>query len=50
MTAIDYASLYEHRIRPRRRGLRYALVLAVWAGLLLIRPGLALTIWREARG
>ena len=51
MSAIcDYASLYETRIRPRRRGLRYAAVLAVWAGLYLVRPELALAIWRERRG
>jgi hypothetical protein len=29
--------------------LRYAGVLAVWAGLALIRPRLALQIWRERR-
>ncbi|MFL5294768.1 MAG: hypothetical protein ACJ798_00150 [Phenylobacterium sp.] len=43
----DYASLYETEIRPRRRRLRYMLVLAVWAGLFVVRPSLALTIWRE---
>ena len=43
----DYAVLYEAEIRPRRRGLRYVLVLAVWLGLLLVRPALALDIWRE---
>ena len=48
MTVIaDYASLYEAEIRPRRRGLRYILVLAVWAGLFVVRPRLALAIWRE---
>ena len=48
MTVIaDYASLYEAQIRPRRQGLRYVAVLAVWAGLFLVRPSLALTIWRE---
>jgi hypothetical protein len=46
MTA-DYATLYETQIRPRRRGLRYLAVLAVWTGLLLIRPRLALRLWRE---
>lgn len=50
MTVIaDYASFYEIEIRPRRRGLRYAVVLAVWAGLLLVRPRLALSIWAERR-
>jgi hypothetical protein len=43
----DYAHLYETEIRPRRRGLRYLAVLAVWLGLFLVRPKLALTIWRE---
>lgn len=46
----DYATLYETRIRPRRRGLRYVAVLAVWAGLFLVRPALALSIWRDRRG
>jgi hypothetical protein len=43
----DYANLYETEIRPRRRGLRYMWVLTVWAGLFLVRPGLALAIWRQ---
>jgi hypothetical protein len=49
----DYANLYETGIRPRRplhrqrRGLRYLCVLAVWAALFLVRPRLALSIWRE---
>jgi hypothetical protein len=43
----DYAHLYESEIRPRRRGLRYLGVLLVWAGLFLVRPRLALSIWRE---
>jgi len=48
MSAIaDYARLYETDIRPRRRGLRYLGVLAVWLGLFLVRPGLAVAIWRE---
>jgi len=46
----DYATLYETKIRPRRRGPRYIWVLAVWLGLFLVRPGLALTIWRERHG
>jgi hypothetical protein len=45
MTAVDYASLYESR---RRRAPR-PLVLAVWAGFFLLRPKLALSIWRERR-
>ena len=43
----DYANLYETQFRPRRRGLRYLGVLAVWSALFLVRPRLALTIWRE---
>ena len=43
----DYAHLYETEIRPRRRGLRYLGVLAVWLGLFMVRPRLALSIWRE---
>jgi len=46
----DYAGYYEVQIRPRRRRLRYAAVLAVWAGLFLLRPELALAIWKERRG
>ena len=46
----DYAALYEAEIRPRRRRLRYIWVLAVWAGLFLVRPTLAVDIWRERRG
>jgi hypothetical protein len=42
----DYARLYETEFRPRRR-IRRALAYLVWAGLLLVRPGLALQIWRE---
>jgi hypothetical protein len=50
MTVIaDYAALYEYEIRPRR-GWRYAAVLAVWVGLFLVRPRLALAIWRDRRG
>ena len=47
MTA-DYANLYELEFRPRRRA-RRALVLAVWAALFLVRPKLAMAIWRERR-
>ena len=45
--AFDYARYYETRVRPRRRGFRYILVLAVWAGLFLVQPCLAMEIWRE---
>ena len=47
--AADYAALYETEIRPRRRHLRYIWVLVVWLGLFLVRPSLALAIWRERR-
>ena len=47
----DYATFYETQVRPRRRNLRYIWVLTVWLALFLVRPGLALAIWRErARG
>lgn len=47
MTAtLDYAQLFETHFRPRRR-LRRTLALMVWAGLFLVRPRLALAIWRE---
>jgi len=43
----DYANLYEARFRRQRRGIRYLGVLVVWTALFLVRPGLALSIWRE---
>jgi hypothetical protein len=50
MSAIaDYASYYEAAVRPRRRGPRYIWVLAVWTAIFLVRPGLALEIWRQRR-
>jgi hypothetical protein len=50
MSAIaDYANLYEAEIRSRRRRLRYLGVLLVWSALFLVRPALALKIWRECR-
>ena len=42
----DYANLYETEIRPRRKGLRYLGVLLVWACVFLVRPRLALELWR----
>jgi hypothetical protein len=53
MTVVaDYANLYETQIRPRglrrrKRGLRYLGVLLVWSALFVLRPRLALSIWRE---
>lgn len=44
MTTLDYARLFETEIRPRRR--RRAIALALWTGLFLVRPRLALDIWR----
>jgi hypothetical protein len=50
MTVIaDYAELYETVIRARRQGPRYIWVLVVWTALFLVRPRLALEIWRERR-
>ena len=48
MTVIaDYAQLYETQFRPRKKGLRYLGVLAVWGLLFAVRPRLALSVWRE---
>lgn len=53
MTAhTDYAAAYPFGLPPRGRllgALRYALVLAVWLGLLVVQPRLALQIFRERR-
>ncbi|MGA0604574.1 hypothetical protein ACO2Q0_01120 [Phenylobacterium sp. VNQ135] len=47
MTAtLDYANLFESEFRPRRR-LRRAVARVLLAGLFVIRPGLALSIWRD---
>jgi hypothetical protein len=48
----DYAEVFEREIRPRRRvasRARRAAAYALWTGLLLIRPRLALQILRERR-
>jgi hypothetical protein len=52
MTTFDYATDFSPS--PRRRGrlagaARYVLVLTVWAGLFLVRPRLAMEIFRERR-
>ena len=48
MTIIaDYAQLYETEIRPRKNGVKYVAVLIVWALLFVVRPRLAISIWRE---
>jgi hypothetical protein len=44
----DYANFYELEFR-RRRPVRRAAALAVWTGLFLVQPRLALDIWRERR-
>jgi len=53
MTACaDYAEVFEREFRPRRRAAgraRRAVAYALWAGLFLIRPRLALQILRERR-
>lgn len=51
MTACaDYAQLFETEIRPRRRldrRVRKLAAYALWSGLFLIRPRLALQILRD---
>ena len=48
MTTTDYAIVYELDVRPhRRRRARRAAALVVLGGLFLVRPRLALSIWRE---
>ena len=51
MTACaDYAEVFESDIRPRRRNrARRIAAWALWCGLLLIRPKLALQILGERR-
>jgi hypothetical protein len=46
MTACDYARMYEEEFRPRRR-LKRAAAHVLWAALWLVRPQLAMRIWRE---
>jgi hypothetical protein len=46
MTTLDYAQIFETEFRPRRR-VRRALARVLWAGLFLVRPRLALDIWRD---
>lgn len=47
--ACDYAAVFELEIRPRRSLARRLAALTVWTALFLVRPALALSIWREAR-
>ncbi|MEW5688222.1 MAG: hypothetical protein AB1942_25165 [Pseudomonadota bacterium] len=46
MTTLDYAQLFEAEYRPTRR-LRRAAARVLLAGLFVVRPRLALSIWRE---
>lgn len=48
MTILDYAHVYETEYRPGRRA-RRIVARALWAGLFLVRPGLALSILDERR-
>lgn len=43
---LDYASIFEAEYRPGRR-LRRVAAHILLAGLFLVRPRLALSIWRE---
>lgn len=51
MTACaDYAEVFEREIRPRRRPasrIRRTAAWALWCGLLLVRPRLAMRILQE---
>jgi len=47
--ACDYANLFELEVRPRRRAMRLA-AHVILAGFFLVRPKLAMAIWRERRG
>ena len=46
MTTLDYAQVFEAEYRPSRR-LRRAAARLLLAGLFLVRPRLALAIWRQ---
>lgn len=46
MTTLDYAQVFETEFRFKRRVTR-ALARALWAALFVVRPHLALAIWRE---
>ena len=48
MTTLDYATIFETEYRPRRR-LRRTLAQVLWAGLLMVRPRLALAILAHRR-
>lgn len=46
MTTLDYAQVYENEFRPGRRAQR-VLARILWFALFLVRPSLALDIWRS---
>ena len=46
MTTLDYAQVFEAEYRPSRR-LRRAVARLLLAGLFVVRPRLALSIWRD---
>jgi DICT domain-containing protein len=48
MTTLDYAEVFEAEYRPSRR-LRRVAARALWTGLLVVRPRLALSILAERR-
>lgn len=48
MTTLDYAQVFETQIRPSRR-LRRIAARAVLTAVFLVRPRVALRIWREHR-
>jgi hypothetical protein len=48
MTTLDYAQVFEAQYRPSRR-LRRLVARALWLGLLVVRPRLALSILAEYR-
>jgi hypothetical protein len=43
MSTLDYAAVYENEFRTSRR-VRRAIARIIWAGLFVVRPGLAMDI------
>ena len=46
MTTLDYAQVFETEFRFERR-VRRLVARVLWAALFVVRPGLALEIWRR---
>ncbi|MBU1376686.1 MAG: hypothetical protein KKE02_12140 [Alphaproteobacteria bacterium] len=46
MTTLDYAQVFENEYRPGRR-IRRAVARVIWAGLFILRPGVALDILHD---